>query len=196
VAALLVVLLGSAAVGAGSQLGVFLLVSDVPVPADATFLTYGVSIRRAALDQAITRYHRGDGPRILMSGLSSRDEQYYVVPHPTNLARQYLLDGGVSEPAIEVLPLVSSEYEEGQALRRALEARGWQRVVAYAADFRARRTMGTLKRATAPTGVEVRVVAVRDPEVRLERWWETRPGINTIYNEYPRLTYYWLRGWL
>jgi hypothetical protein len=40
----------------------------------------------------------------------------------------------------------------------------------------------------------VRVVAVPDVEVRLERWWETRPGINVIYNEYPRLAYYWFLG--
>jgi len=56
--------------------------------------------------------------------------------------------------------------------------------------------MGALKKAVAQTGVELRVVAVRDPEVQLEHWWETRPGLNVIWNEYPRLAYYLTRGWL
>ena len=71
-------------------------------------------------------------------------------------------------------------------------------MVAYGPDFRARRSAGVLKRAVGAVtpAVDLRVVAVRDPEVRLERWWETRPGLNVIWNEYPRLAYYFVRGWL
>ena len=62
----------------GPRLGTFLIVSDPPAPADATFLTYGVAIRRVALDAAIQRYQSGDGPHILVSALQSRDADYYV----------------------------------------------------------------------------------------------------------------------
>jgi hypothetical protein len=175
-------------------LGTVLIVSDPPAPADATYLTYGVSIRRAALDEAIARYRSGDGPRVLIGALRSRDAAYYIVPHSSELARQYVVDGGVLAQDVEVLPSVSSELEEAQRLRDALAGRGWRRVVVYVLDLRARRSAGTLKRAAAPTGVELRVVAVRDVEVRLERWWESREGLNAVYNEYPRLAYYWLRG--
>jgi hypothetical protein len=176
--------------------GTFLLVSDEAAPADATFLTYGVGIRRAALDAAITRYQSGEGPYVLVGALNSRDAVHYIIPHASELARQYLVNGGIPEVAVEVLPSVSSEREEGQRLHDAVVNRGWRRVVAYGPDFRARRTHGVLKHALAGTGVEVRVVAIPDPEVRLEKWWETRPGLNVIYNEYPRLAYYFVRGWL
>jgi hypothetical protein len=176
--------------------GTFLLVSDEPAPSDVTFLTYGVNIRRAALDAAITRYHAGEAPFVLVGALNSRDADYYIVPHSSELARQYLVAGGIPETAVEVLPSVSSEREEGERLREAVADRGWKRVVAYSPDFRARRTSGVIKRALAGTGLDVRVVAIPDPEVRLERWWETRPGLNVIYNEYPRLAYYFVRGWL
>jgi hypothetical protein len=179
---------------AGPRLGTFLLVSDEPVLADATFLTYGVNIRRAALDAAIQRYRAGEASYVLVGALKSRDAEHYVVPHTSELVRQYLLDGGVASSAIEVLPSVDSELEEAERLQDALAGRTWQRVVAYVPDFRARRSSGVLKKVTASTGVELRVVAVRDPEVRLERWWETRPGVNVIWNEYPRLAYYFLRG--
>lgn len=193
--AVLLMLLGIV-FGLGPRLGTFLLVSDEPAPADAVFLTYGVNIRRAALDAAVARYKAGDRPQVLIGALKSRDAAYYITPHTSELARQYLVAGGVPEAAIQVLPSVDSELEEAQRLREAVDGKGWTRVVAYAPDFRSRRTAGGLKKAMAATGVELRVVAVRDPEVRLERWWENSAGINVIYNEYPRLLYYALRGWV
>jgi uncharacterized SAM-binding protein YcdF (DUF218 family) len=180
--------------GTGPRLGTFLIVSDSPAPADATFLTYGVSIRRAALDAAIRGYQRAEAPRVLVSTLWGRDAEFYIVPNTSELARQYLLAGGVPAEAIAMLAPVNSELEEAQRLRDAVAGQDWKRVVAYAPDFRSRRTAGTLKHALAGTGVELRLVAVRDPEVQLERWWTTRPGIETIYNEYPKLAYYFLRG--
>ena len=48
-------IIASLCVYALPRLGTFLLVSDEPSPADATFLSYGVSIRRAALDAAAQR---------------------------------------------------------------------------------------------------------------------------------------------
>lgn len=186
------------AVLAGPRLGTFLIVSDDPAPADATFLSYGVSIRRAALDAAVDRYRAGQSPTILLGALKSRDATYYIVPHSSELARQYLLDAGVPAAAVEVLPSVDSEREEADCLRTALAARTWQRIVAYVPDFRARRSAGVLGKAVSSVTpkVDLRVVAVRDPEVQLERWWQTSPGRNVIWNEYPRLAYYALRGWL
>ena len=42
------------------NLGAFLVSSDPPMPSQVTFLTYGVSIRRGALDAAIARDEAGD----------------------------------------------------------------------------------------------------------------------------------------
>ena len=194
----LALLLIAFAVFAFPRLGTFLLVSEDPIPSDTTFLSYGVSIRRAALDSAIDRYRGGQSSSILLGALKSRDAAHYITPHSSDLARQYLLDAGIPATAIEVLPSVDSEREEADCLRTALASHAWQRVVAYVPDFRARRSAGVLKRAVSSLtpAVDLRVVAVRDPEVQLERWWQTRPGLNVIWNEYPRLAYYALRGWL
>jgi hypothetical protein len=177
--------------------GAFLVVSDRPAPADATVLTYGVNsfarpiARRVALGEAITRYNSGHGPRVLLSDFQDDDTDFRT---RIALARQFLVRGGVPDDAIEILPPVTSEYEEGLALRRAVAGREWQRIVVYAADFRSRRTAGTLRNALAGTGIEIRVVAISDPQLRLDRWWATRDGILTVLNEYPRLIYYLLLG--
>ena len=176
------------------QLGTWLSVADEPAPAPVTFLSYGVSIRRGALDAAVGRVRTGETARVVLGALNSRDAEYYVTPHSSDLAREYLVARGVPADQIEVMPSVSSEWDEGHQLRAVASRLGTSGIEAYAPDFRARRTRGVLRRILEGTGVAVRVVAVPDVEVRLARWWETRPGLNVIYNEYPRLGYYWLLG--
>jgi hypothetical protein len=179
-----------------SRAGTLLVVSDVPVPADATFLTYSVNsfarpdARQTVLDEALRRYRNGEGPHVLMGRFISEDDSFET---RTTYAKRVLLKGGVPEGDIEVLPPVRNEHEEAQALRAALAGRGWRRVVAYAPEFRARRTAIALK-AQAPPGTEIRVVAVPDPDLPLGQWWRTGEGIQTVLNEYPRLALYWLRG--
>lgn len=185
-----------------SQLGTLLVVSDAPASADATFLTYSVNsfaspaVRRAAIEEAAARYRRGDSLHVLIGSFRSREEHDYGDPYESKdeLTIGSLVKRGVSEEAIEVLPPATHEYEEALALREALSRHGWRRVVAYVIDLRTRRTMGTFKRAVASTGVELRVVALRDPDVRLDRWWESRRGIEAVSREYPRLIYYLLLG--
>lgn len=189
VAALLVAL-----VFVAPNLGAFLVSTDPAMPSQVTFLTYGVSIRRGALDAAVARVRSGETGALVLGALNSRDAEYYVTPHSAELARTYLVDAGVRPEMITTLPSVSSEWEEGEALRVAVVRERWTSIVAYAPDFRSRRTRGVLRRLLEGTGSDLRVVSVPDVEVRLERWWETRPGINVIYNEYPRLVYYWLLG--
>lgn len=194
VATAVVALFVVAAAVVSPNLGTFLATADEPAPAPLTFLSYGVSIRRGALDAGVARMRSGETRRLVLGALNSRDAEYYVTPHSSDLARDYLLDRGVDPNAVEILPSVTSEWEEGHRLRDAAIRLGTTSVEAYAPDFRARRTRGVLHRIFEGTGVAVRVVAVPDVEVRLERWWETRPGINVIYNEYPRLAYYWFLG--
>jgi hypothetical protein len=189
-AVLLVIAAGLMAPG----LGTFLSTADEPAPSPLTFLSYGVSIRRGALDAGVARIQSGETGRLVLGALNSRDAEYYITPHSSELARDYLIDRGVRPDAVEILPSVASEWEEGQRLRDAAMRIGTTGIEAYAPDFRARRTRGVLHKTFEGTGIMVRVVAVSDVEVRLERWWETRPGINVIYNEYPRLAYYWLLG--
>ncbi len=176
------------------NLGAFLVSSDPPMPSQITFLTYGVSIRRGALDAAVARVRSGETKALVLGALNSRDAEYYVTPHSAELARTYLIGAGVRPEMITTLPSVSSEWEEGEALKEAVIRERWTSIVAYAPDFRSRRSRGVLRRLLEGTGSELRVVSVPDVEVRLDRWWETRPGINVIYNEYPRLLYYWLLG--
>lgn len=176
------------------RLGPFLDVSDDAIPSEVTLLTYGVSIRRGALDAGVTRLQSGATNRLLLGALNSRDADFYVTPNSAELARDYLVRAGVTARLIETLPSVASEWEEGERLRDVVMRDGVTTVVVFAPDFRSRRTRGVLRRVLGGTGATVRVVSFPDVEVRLHRWWETRPGINVIYNEYPRLAWYWFQG--
>lgn len=180
----------------GSQIGHFLAVTDQLAPADATLLTYSVnsfarpSVRLQVLANTSARFKSGDGPHILLSELSTRDGTFET---RIALARERLIKAGVPSDAIEVLPHVSNERDEAAALRQVLTGRGWQRVVAYAPQVRARRTRAVLRQAGASAGVDVRLIALRDPDVPLDCWWCSWHAARAVLGEYPKLLYYTVR---
>ena len=190
---LLVVTLGLAA----TQLGTFLVVSDIPAAADAVLVTYSANsfahpeVRRLALGEAALRIREGVADRVVLSQLQISDGGYAT---RVDYAMEYLLDRGVPAGAIELLGPVSSEYEGARAFRELLEGRSWRRVVAYAPALRSRRSMGVLKHALREMGVEVRLVALSDPELPLDRWWMSGRTAGLVLNEYVRLGYYTARG--
>jgi hypothetical protein len=52
----------------------------------------------------------------------------------------------------------------------------------------------SLRHLTEPAGVTVLATGVPPPDFDLDRWWQTRQGVNAIANEVPRLVYYFVRG--
>ena len=148
---------------AAPHLGTFLAVSDQPVAADATALTYSVSTVRVLLDEAGERYRRGDGPVIVVGDLAVEGANKTVMPRAGSVAREYLLAQGIPSEAIDVLQGASSENEEILHLRQEAQAHGWHRVVAYVLARHARRSTAAFKHAFIPIGVEVRVVALPEP---------------------------------
>jgi hypothetical protein len=180
----------------GRNLGRFLIVTETPVPADATLITYSANsfarpaVRLQVLGEAAARFASGLGPHILLSELDLGDGAFQT---RIELARERLLKAGVPDEAIEKLPSVSNEREEAAALQRAVAGRGWRRIVAYAPEVRARRTAGALRRAGDAVGVDVRLVALRDPDVPLQCWWCSWHAASAVLGEYPKLVYYALR---
>jgi hypothetical protein len=186
---------------AARSVGTFLIASEPAAPADATLLTYSVNsfnrptMRRAALAEAARRYRDGDSPHVLLGVFLSDDPEFNALtPERTQIAIGHLTRGGVPRSAIEVLPAVTGEHEEALALGAAAAGRGWQRVVVFAPEVRSRRTQGAHKHVGKAIGLEVRVVALDDPDLPLDRWWHTGDGVAAVANEYPRLLYYFVRG--
>jgi hypothetical protein len=195
----LVLALLAAAAGVLRHLGTALVVSDAPIAADVVLVTYGVNsfarpvARASALRAAAARYARGEARAIVLGELSDPELAFST---RVELARGVLTKAGVREGDIVTLPPVESEHEEALAMGAALVEHGWTRVVAYAPDFRSRRTRGALRQAGAAAGADVRVIGVSDPSIDLARWWQSEEAAKAVLNEYPRLLYYLTRGWL
>jgi hypothetical protein len=84
--------------------------------------------------------------------------------------------------------------EEARQLAVLAGQHGWSRLLVLAVDYRSRRTEGTLAKALGGTGARATVVVLRELQWRPDAWWQTRQGIDHVWNEYPRLAYYRLRG--
>ena len=181
------------------RLGTFLSVMDSPGPADAVLVTYGVNsfarpvARTHALHAAAARYTRGEVSAILLGELTNSEIGFST---RIELSQAVLVKAGVPERDIVVLSAAEGEHGEAEALRAAVAQRGWTRIVAYAPDFRARRTRGALRQATRIAGADVRVISVSDPSVDLARWWQSGDTAALVLNEYPRWLYYLARRWL
>jgi hypothetical protein len=142
------------------------------------------------LAEAAARYKSGDGPHVLLSELSTRDGTFQT---RIALARDRLTKAGVPPDAIEVLPEISNERDEASALREYLAGRGWLRIIAYAPEVRARRTRAVLHEAGRAAGVDVRLIALPDPDVPLACWWCSWHAAEAVLGEYPKLAYYAVR---
>lgn len=196
-AMLAVALAVAALAGAVRYLGTFLVVSDAPVTADVALITYGVNsfarptARAGALREVAARYGDGEVGTVVISELVAFAGAFST---RVDLSRATLAKAGIPDHSIEVLPAVESEREEALAFAAMLELHGWSRAVAYAPDFRSRRTRGALRRAAA--NVDIRVISVPDLTVDLNRWWLSADAAQAVLNEYPRLLYYVARRWV
>ncbi|MAG37692.1 MAG: hypothetical protein CL878_15765 [Dehalococcoidia bacterium] len=172
--------------------GPFLVVKDGPEPADVIVVTYGVLGKRG-LKQAAGLFDAGLAPRIVLSRF--RQHPDLLTPEPVVYAQRFLVELGVPAAAAAAVPSpVTSLVEEARQLARLAAQHEWRRLLVLAMDYRSRRTQGALAKALRGTAAQSIVVPVPEPQWNPAAWWRTRQGIDHVWNEYPRLAYYRLRG--
>lgn len=172
-------------------LGEFLVVSDEVSPAEVIILTYGATHSRAI--HAASLYHAGYAPTVVISGFDL-DLAGLTPEEAQTLVRRELEGLGVPSSAlVEIKPVSSSTYEEALAVKQLVEGEGWQSVIVVMEPPRARRAILTYRKVL---GNRVRLISSPPPNSSFhpKHWWQTRGGLNAVYNEYPRLLYYFLAG--
>ena len=190
VAALALALAGLPSVGNG------LTASAEPRRADAIVLTYGAMMLPEGLAEAEELYRAGWAPTIVLSDFQI-EQRGWDTDRVQPIARRRLLRRGVPETAL--LPLASTptnELSEAELLQELFAARGWGGVLLVVRDYRALRTTATLRRVAGGAPLELIPRPVQSPDVSLSTWWTTPEGVTAVANEWPRIAFYRLRGWL
>jgi uncharacterized SAM-binding protein YcdF (DUF218 family) len=167
-----------------------------PRRADAIVLTYGAMMLPEGLAEAEGLYQAGWAPTIVLSDFRI-DQRGWDTDRVQAIARRRLLRRGISETAlVQVTPVPTNELNEAELLRDLFAARGWTSALLVVRDYRALRTTMTLRRAASGAELDLIPRPVQAADVSLSSWWTTPEGVAAVTNEWPRIAFYRLRGWL
>jgi len=116
-------------------------------------------------------------------------------PPDHEIALAILRREGVPETDILLLgDQVDSTWDEVRAVRDWCAEHRPAAVAVYTEIFPSRRVRRTYRRALAPLGVRVHVVAMEPSQYKAADWWQEEHGIVQFQNEVLKSIYYALRG--
>jgi uncharacterized SAM-binding protein YcdF (DUF218 family) len=192
VAALFLVLAALAA----PRLGAWLVAIDPLQKSDAIFVLGGTMFERPL--EAVDLYHEGWAPRILLMRQVADEGEHELqrrgIPFQREIDIQIevLTRLGVPRAAIEILDEQDSTKDESIALRTAVVANRWQRVVVVTSKQHTRRARLVMNRRLAGTGAQALLRASRYDKADVDRWWRNRSTLRFTLFETQRLIAYWL----
>ncbi|HEV8633143.1 MAG TPA: hypothetical protein VG370_02715 [Chloroflexota bacterium] len=167
-----------------------------PRRADAIVLTYAAMMLPEGLDEAEELYRAEWAPTIVLSDFRI-EQRGWDTDRLQPIARRRLLRRGIPETAlVEIAPVPAHELNEAELLRDLFAARGWGSILLVVRDYRTLRTTATLRRVAGAARLDLIPRPVQAPDVSLSTWWTTREGVAAVTNEWPRIGFYRLRGWL
>ena len=175
--------------------GRYLQHEDPLQKSDAIFVLGGTRVERWL--EAYELYREGYAPLILLSPERAEPAETLIrergVPFPSTpeLQRDALLRMGVPASAI-LAPAgwVDNTAQEGNVLKRSVEARGWKRMIVVTSKYHTRRSRFAMQRALRGTGTDVIVRASRYDPSDPARWWRTRADLRFAGSEWVKLVLY------
>jgi uncharacterized SAM-binding protein YcdF (DUF218 family) len=77
-----------------------------------------------------------------------------------------------------------------------MEERGWRTGLLVTDPYHARRSLWTFRTTLAGTALDVSPAPVVDGWFSADHWWQTEDGFVAVDEEYIKLVYYLLRGYV
>jgi uncharacterized SAM-binding protein YcdF (DUF218 family) len=180
-------------------LGAKLLMVSAPLDhADVIMIMAGSAVFKERTLRAAELYKEGRASKIIVTNDNQQsgwvsDEQRNI-PYQ-ELAARYLRRYGVPHDAIEVVPEpVTGTYEESHVLRRYAEEKGLHSILVVTSAYHSRRTLWTLRRTFASSGITIGLDAVPPGRQapRPSTWWLYPTGWQMVPGEYVKMVYYLL----
>jgi uncharacterized SAM-binding protein YcdF (DUF218 family) len=166
--------------------------------ADVIVVLGGSSTYIERTRKAAQLWKEGHAPKIFLTndgtqgGWSNEERRN---PYFVERAKKELLQQGVREDAIEVLPqIVSSTQDEVLLLKKILPEKKVRSVLFVTSPYHTRRALRTMKRAFAENGIDIGITSppTGEQSPRPYFWWLSLQGWNLVGGEYVKLIYYWL----
>jgi uncharacterized SAM-binding protein YcdF (DUF218 family) len=176
-----------------ARVGTWLDVGVVPTGYDYVLVLNGDENTRPFAAAALVK--AGLARRVILTSCASAPEEEAGLALPVHeVSRQVLLRRGVPAERIVVLDRsVDSTFDEARALADFLQREPEARVAIVTNPFHTRRARWIFVRQLGARANQITMVSAPQDDLRLDRWWTTWTGRETVPAEYLRLLYYRFR---
>lgn len=173
-------------------LGKALVVDESPVAADAILVLGGGG--GARYDQAVALYRAGLAPVVISSGdeveLPGFDRTY------AEFGADYMIALGVPAEAVQVQNDVTSTREEAVTVQKLAEQRGYRTLLVVTDNYHSGRARLTFRQVFRRSDIRLSFVASTPDWVDMDRWWTQERSLLAILQEYLKLGFYLLKGYI
>lgn len=168
--------------------------------ADAIFVLGGSSVYVERNQQAALAFKQGIAPKIFLtndevkSGWNRKEQRN---PYFVERARWELIEQGVPENAIEILPeIVKSTQDEAELFAKTFREKDLHSVLLITSAYHSRRTLWTFEKTALKNDLSIEIgiepVPVGQQTPPVFTWWLKQSGWRLVAGEYLKGLYYWL----
>lgn len=175
-------------------IGGYLVTEDPLRPADAIAVLIGSFPDRVL--EAVDLYREGYAPLVVLTrsqpppGFDELTRRGIVAAEPHELNRNVLLQLGVPDDAIAVLPrLANSTVAEMRALHEFLLARDLRSVVLVTSRYHTTRSVGLLREVSGGS-LSISARPTRYDSFQPGRWWKSRTDATYVFYEYSKMFFH------
>ncbi|MFN5319404.1 MAG: YdcF family protein [Bacteroidia bacterium] len=161
-------------------------------PCEALFVLSGNPDSRAK--EAATLFKKGAAPKIICTGESVPEllEAMKINVRECELSKIKLLEYGINETAIELLPVGTSTREEADAIQAYCQNHSIKKAMVISDRFHTRRICYAFQDQFDNAGITLIVKGAPSLTYSESMWWAKENGLIMVNNEYIKLIYYWM----
>lgn len=168
--------------------------------AEAILVLSGSSVYLERTRKAAELFKKGIAPKIFLTDDGVKggwNQELRRNPFFVERARWELINQGVPEDAIEVLPgAAKSTRDEAAILEKAVKERNLKSVLLVTSGYHTRRSLWTFERVLQNNNHSIEI-GIESPPAGLQTpppdyWWLSAQGWQSVAGEYLKTVYYWV----
>ncbi len=176
----------------------FLIIEKPLEKADVILVLGGSATYEERTERAAELFKKGIAPKILLTNDGEKggwNKQLQRNPHFYERAKWRLIDLGIPENAIEILPEeVSGTIYEAKLLQKFAAENNLSSILIVTSAYHSRRALWTFERTfgaenQTQIGIETPKTGIETPSRVL--WWLSLRGWQFVGGEYVKMVYYW-----
>ena len=168
---------------------------------DAILVLGGSSTYVERTHKAAELFRQRSAPKIFLTDDGERsgwDRRERRNPSFVELARRELINQGVDESAIEILPgIVRGTQDEAVLTEKTLREKNLKRILLVTSPYHTRRALWTFEEVLRENPEAALEVGIASPALGQQSplpgyWWLSRRGWRYVAGEYLKFVYYWM----